>query len=536
MITSTSSISPPLPSEPRTLASVFPPVIQIYSFLADPQKHIIPVQPLSSDYTDDTTPRPTLLVQLELPPFAPGVVVTAFDVRPDPAYPPRRYDRFDTVPSLCVSKEFTQDPAKGVLVFEVQVMEPNEDSPNGPMSSRSFEMFVLRESLVSMAEQGEDRLRSARAVDDGFVNGRVEVALPWNQWGIRHSRILDATMRRRNWVGHPVLHSRGADSQVCTCSGYRFISLVASEDDSPLSLFEPEGDMVNSTRKYDLRLLDFSPYAVRKEFFTASSTEPDIFDVWTDAFSNLLPRSRDSMPTNPFAADADFEGGTTIPDSYNVEDDLEATLARDDPSSAAELQMLWSEVRELDDRREANARTDAALAGRQAVQSDDMGTMRTHDISSQIIRETGRSATPTRDGAIGDFKVESGPGGSDSTSTFKSLRREAEGDADRPTPSQDESEQTAGTSSSQPHTVRETRERPWAPTRAWQDSDERAEPKVRTRAFMEPSCLEAGRVWKYNVWSALPYREVVRELGIRANGVMMDDQRVIVTSVRCCCW
>ena len=43
--------------------------------------------------------------------------------------------------------------------------------------------------------------------------------------------------------------------------------------------------------------------------------------------------------------------------------------------------------------------------------------------------------------------------------------------------------------------------------------------------------MDKGAVFASNVWSGLPYVETVREVGVRANGVMMDDQRIIAVSV-----
>lgn len=45
------------------------------------------------------------------------------------------------------------------------------------------------------------------------------------------------------------------------------------------------------------------------------------------------------------------------------------------------------------------------------------------------------------------------------------------------------------------------------------------------------SVVEHGKVWKEDVRSQLGYVEVVRELGMRSNGVMVDDQRVMVIAV-----
>ena len=46
-----------------------------------------------------------------------------------------------------------------------------------------------------------------------------------------------------------------------------------------------------------------------------------------------------------------------------------------------------------------------------------------------------------------------------------------------------------------------------------------------------PTVLPKRRIWKDDVTSGLPFREVTRTKGVRANGVMIDDQRVITVAV-----
>nr|XP_031857816.1 uncharacterized protein CI109_006759 [Kwoniella shandongensis]KAA5524888.1 hypothetical protein CI109_006759 [Kwoniella shandongensis] len=283
MVTSTSNISPVLPAEPRSLANnfanVFAPVIQIYSFAPDPTHTIIPVQPLDADHMDDTTPRPVMLAQLELPRFAPGVLVGAFNVRPDPAFPPRSPD---SGPTLNKRKAFTQDPSKGVLVFELKVGEPITEGPPimNEMTSKSYELFVLRETLVDLAEQGEDRLRKAwenGGDEDGLGIRGVERTFVWADWGEKGARMLDRVMRRRNWV--------------CSCSGYRFISLTpairsenhtgwpSSEDPSMSDPERDEQEFISPPRRSDIHLLDFSPFNIRRE----QATEPELINFMDSA-------------------------------------------------------------------------------------------------------------------------------------------------------------------------------------------------------------------------------------------------------------
>lgn len=57
------------------------------------------------------------------------------------------------------------------------------------------------------------------------------------------------------------------------------------------------------------------------------------------------------------------------------------------------------------------------------------------------------------------------------------------------------------------------------------------ETEYEVRLVSAPTVLEKRRVWREDVVSGLPFREVWRRLERRANGVMMDDQRVIVVKV-----
>lgn len=205
MITSTSNISQLMNAESRSVASVFPPVIQIYSFASDSNNPINPVQPLSDEFNDDTTPRPVLLAQLDLPRFAPGASVETFDVRPDPAFPPREpaAGGGSSGPRIGGSKPFTQDPTKGVLVFELKMTEPAEGPDGGEEADAvPYELFVLRETLVQLAQEGEERLREAREKDgpDGYERWMVEKVIKWEDWGGHHARLMDTSMTKRYWV------------------------------------------------------------------------------------------------------------------------------------------------------------------------------------------------------------------------------------------------------------------------------------------------------------------------------------------------
>jgi hypothetical protein len=60
------------------------------------------------------------------------------------------------------------------------------------------------------------------------------------------------------------------------------------------------------------------------------------------------------------------------------------------------------------------------------------------------------------------------------------------------------------------------------------------ETEFEVRLVMAPTVLEKRRIWKEDVVSSLPFREVWRRLEQRANGVMIDDERVMVIRVSHC--
>jgi hypothetical protein len=206
MITSTANISPVLPTEARAVASVFPPVIQIYSFVPDPTRDITPQQPLDLEHVDDTTPRPVLVHQLHTPPAADGAIMGSFDVRPDPAFPPTP---IGDAPMLGPRKPFTQDPGKGILVFDLQMGDPppEGEGPDFPTTTNTYELFVLREYLVQLATEGQERLRRSRlpSMDvDRLDVWEVTKNQMWSEWGQSNARFLTQTMANRLWVRPPL--------------------------------------------------------------------------------------------------------------------------------------------------------------------------------------------------------------------------------------------------------------------------------------------------------------------------------------------
>lgn len=245
---------------------------------------VFPLQPLRREHIDDTTPRPVLVAQLELPRFYERVVVSAFDVRPDPAFPAHGdSNAFGTA----ASKSFTQDPSKGLLVFDLQVLQPPQNGGNNQARwpSKSYELFLLRETLVDLAQKGEERLEKSmdQAQWDGWGNHRVEEIIPWSDWGTHGSRLMNISMKRRSWVSTSLIGFEVAlMAQVCSCSGYRFASLyrgwnfamydnvemINHDDDEDYDGpddDEDDDDVDIEPTRSDIRIYDFSPYHVRKE-------------------------------------------------------------------------------------------------------------------------------------------------------------------------------------------------------------------------------------------------------------------------------
>ena len=60
------------------------------------------------------------------------------------------------------------------------------------------------------------------------------------------------------------------------------------------------------------------------------------------------------------------------------------------------------------------------------------------------------------------------------------------------------------------------------------------ETEFEVRLVLAPTVLEKRHVWKDDVVSGLPFREVWRRLDQMANSVMIDDDRVIVVRVSDC--
>jgi hypothetical protein len=212
---------------------------------------------------DDTTPRPILLARLGLPEFNHSVHIESFDVRPDPAFPNRPNGDDDRGPP----RPFTLDPYKGVLAFsfslEYWIDTPPAINVEPRVEESSLELFVLRETLLDMIRDGEERLIKARETDGkGAEFFRVERTYHWAEWGEANTRIkLAAQKEKRRWV--------------CYCSGYRHVSLLGqlpAEFDLVQAITaqglaaQLQGTLAPSPDSLVSRIsvLDFSPFNVQE--------------------------------------------------------------------------------------------------------------------------------------------------------------------------------------------------------------------------------------------------------------------------------
>ena len=150
------------------------------------------------------------MAQLELPRIESGVRPRGFDLRPDAAFP-------GNSASEGPRKPFTQDPEKGVLVFELH-LDPGEDRlpdlvrrPDAPRhhAARKYELFVLRETLVTLAREGEERL--ALVTRQASWRAEAERYIEWTDWGEKGSRMLILSMPQRIWVRFFKSHTLRAD-------------------------------------------------------------------------------------------------------------------------------------------------------------------------------------------------------------------------------------------------------------------------------------------------------------------------------------
>ncbi|WVF71624.1 hypothetical protein IAT40_006432 [Kwoniella sp. CBS 6097] len=438
MITSTSNISPVMPSEPRAQGSVFPPVIQIYSFAPDPNNPITPVQPLDTDPMDDTTPRPVLLAQLELPKFALGVMITAFDVRPDPAFPPHQPGTSaNPSPTLGKGKPFTQDPAKGVLVFDLRVVAPHDEGQLARDRKKSYELFVLRETLVQIARNGEERLHGAwdNGGDiDGLGIRGVEKTIPWVDWGEKGARFMEATMKKRSWV--------------CSCAGYRFISLIPairspghglwplSEESADIEDEERDA-LIPRPKRSDLCLFDFSPVNIRK---LRSELGRDVLGD-SDRVSASIAEENDS--------------DQVMVDSEAEEDQIDHSLDFVNPMNGPKQSF--------------SLRSSAGV-----------------DYQPPIVSAAVESARSVKDPGFKNDRSGSANSGSNVPRKYEL------------SPTSD----------------------PAAPSTQTSDGS--------ISLTEGESVIEKRHIWKEDVKSSLPFLEVRRDYGGLANGVMCDDQRIIV--------
>lgn len=168
------------------LEFIAPPAIVILSFAQPPGEKVKIEQPLEGDEDDGTTPRAVELTRLLIPELSAGSSLDHFHMRPDPAFPPADPNG----PTLGRGKPFTQDPVRGVVAIELSLSDES-------MRPQEYEMFILREKLVEMANEAEERLRESWEAGEEFE----AVELSWSEWGEEHARLMpQVQQQRRRWV------------------------------------------------------------------------------------------------------------------------------------------------------------------------------------------------------------------------------------------------------------------------------------------------------------------------------------------------
>lgn len=199
------------------------PSIDIYSF-AQPEEVKVQ-QPLARDDEDVETPRACLLTRLLFPSIS-GKLVHQLHMRPDPPFPPNQ--------GGLGNKPFGLDPRTGVLVIELQLDEyiPLRRIHLGV--PEKYEIFVLRSTLVDMAEEAE-----ASWLGQLGTREYPPQVLTWEEWGEDKARMMEPTMPLRQWV--------------CSCSGYRYASVER---------FRNVGGVVQRT---EITVHDFNPHSITRE-------------------------------------------------------------------------------------------------------------------------------------------------------------------------------------------------------------------------------------------------------------------------------
>lgn len=62
-------------------------------------------------------------------------------------------------------------------------------------------------------------------------------------------------------------------------------------------------------------------------------------------------------------------------------------------------------------------------------------------------------------------------------------------------------------------------------------SSSKADETTQVTLHRAPTVLSKGKVWKEDVMSELAFQEVFAKWGVRGNGIMVDEERLIVVAV-----
>lgn len=321
--------------------------------------------------------------------------------------------------------------------------------------------------------------------------------------------------------------------QVCSCSGYRFVSLINS-DDLPSFGFpdEPQGMVPGPPRRSDLRLMDFSPYAVRREFSQRASKNRTPWDRLQD-----IPTS--SAPVT--LADDDIDA--------LLQQEMHEWAAGLDTADAAHKERVFERFRRQYERMfyaaSDRARSDRAdrergrgRAGGNRSDSQSRSRSRSqHQLSGRHHRPAHGSHSRPRFRET-DFSPSPGPGPRRASGTYASGSVSGSGAGPSGPPASARRSRSRTARSVSPSSIFNRVAQPinmaGPDVEILDEEDEEDQGdqgEYEVRVVTAPTVLERRKVWRDDVITGLPFVEIWRRKEMRANGVMMDDQRVIVVCV-----
>ena len=391
--------------------------------------------------------------------------------------------------------------------MDLHTWEPIEDEGQQRRETVSYELFILRETLVDLAKDGEERLVQAKAEagNEGWRRSDVELTIPWDEWGRFGARLMDMSMEERRWV--------------CSCSGYRFMSLIPS-DDSPEPVRMRDTDEIPA-RFCDLRMYDFSPYGVRKEQNKLERRRPR---------SRMPRQSRSPMPfSNSPGPGSSRRRASSTHRAPETDLDRPWESVQDIATSTAPVQLSKDDIQALVSRVQARGRRGYAEPGPSEL--DDLTIAQFREQYNRLFWATTKNRT--RSDRADRERGRGRAGGNRSESRSRSRSQSTHmSQADGGSPIAERRSRSARSTS--PEAIFRATRNPINMSGTVQAGEavDDDETEFEIRLVLASTVLDKRKVWKDDVVSSLPFREVWRRLEQRANGVMVDDERVIVVRVR----